>query len=104
MAIDFSLALQNKQPVKTIATVGATNFLEVIYPSETKRISIGSENHELYISFSYEDGDATSLVDTVFVPKKNLYTMTVPNGTNSVFVVSKSGTATNVVFVMEEFT
>jgi hypothetical protein len=104
MASDFSLALQNRQPIKTISSVGSATFHEIKYPSITKRISIGCENTELYVSFSYEDGDASSLVDTVFVPKNNLYTMTVPNGTDSVFVVAKAGTASNVVFIMEEFT
>lgn len=104
MASDFTLALQNKQPTKTVASIGSTNFHEIKFPITTKRISIGCENSAIYISFSYADNAAASLVDCVAVPAGNLYTQTVPNGIDSVCVVSKSGSASNVVIIMEDFT
>ena len=104
MASDFSLALQNKQPIKTVTSIGATNFVEIKFPITTKRISVGCEGKALYMSFSYADTAAAALADCVFIPADNMYTMTVPNGIDSVYVVSKAGAAANVVIVMEDFT
>lgn len=104
MGSDFSLALQNNKPIRTIASIPSTSFHNVEYPSETKRISIGCEATDLYVSFSYSDGDGFSITDTTFIPKKNMFSMTVPNGLHNVQIAAKSGTASNVVFVMEEFT
>ena len=56
------------------------------------------------MSFSYADNAAAALADCVFIPADNMYTMTVPNGIDSVYVVSKAGSAANVVIVMEDFT
>lgn len=103
MATDFTLALQNKQPIKTVASIGATTWHRVILPASTVRISIGCEHTDLYLSFSYEEGDAASLVDAVHIPKNNFFSMTIQHGLNDLFLVSKSGTAVNVMVVLEEF-
>ena len=81
MASDFTLALQNNQPVKTVTSLGSSTWHRV--------------------SFSYEEGDTASLVDAVHIPKNNLFSQTIPHGLNDFFIVAKTGTAANVVVVME---
>ena len=101
MASDFTLALQNNQPVKTVTSLGSSTWHRVIIPAEVIRISVGCELTDIYLSFSYEEGDTASLVDAVHIPKNNLFSQTIPHGLNEFFLVAKTGTASNVVVVME---
>jgi hypothetical protein len=102
MSIDFRAALDSGEPTKTIPTV-TVNFLEVLYPDPVKRISFMCKTHNLYVSFSYSDGDSGTSVDSAEVEKKNYFSMTVPDGLDSVCVATTSGTASNVIFVMEVY-
>lgn len=102
MSIDFRTALDEKEPIKTISTV-TVNFIEVLYPDPVKRISFMSKTHNLYVSFSYSDGDSGSSTNSAEIEKKNYYSMTVPDGIDSVCVATTSGTASNVIFVMEVY-
>ena len=102
MAQDFSAAFEEKKPIKTIASLGATNFELVTVPNTTKRISVGCELTALYVSFSYADAAAASTVDCTFIPAANFFTMVIPNNIDSFTVISKTGTASNVVIILEE--
>ena len=102
MASDFSLAFQLMEPIKSIASVGAANFVEVHIPQTTKRISVGCSATAIYVSFSYADTDAANVTDCAFVPAGNFLTLTIPIGLESFCVVSQSGTASNVVVILEE--
>ena len=102
MSIDFSTALDDKKPIKTIPTV-TVNFLEVLYPDPVKRISFMCELAKLYVSFSYSDGDSGSATDSAIVAAGAYWTQSVPDGIDSVCVATVSGTASNVIFVMEVY-
>lgn len=102
MAQDFSTAFQDKKPIKTIASLGSSNFELVTVPNNTKRISVGCEATALLVSFSYADAAAASAVDCTFIPAANFFTMVIPNNVNTFSVVAKTGTASNVVVVLEE--
>ena len=102
MAAAFSLAFQNMQPIKTIATVTHTAFLEVMIPQTTKKISVGCSATALYVSFSYADGDGAATTDCAFVPSGNFLTMNIPTGLESFCVLSQSGSASIVVVILAE--
>jgi hypothetical protein len=102
MSIDFRAALDSGECIKTIPTV-TVNFIEVLYPDPVKRISFMCKTKNLYISFSYSDGDSGTSVDSAEVEKGNYYSQSVPDGIDSVCVATTSGTASNVIFVMEVY-
>jgi len=102
MAQDFTLAFEQGEPIKTITTVGSANFVLVTVPESTKRISIGCELTNLYVSFSYIDNAPANTANSCFVVAGNLLTTTIPNGLDSFSVIAKTGSASNVVVIMEE--
>ena len=102
MAVDYRTAIQDGEPIKTIASV-TTNFTEILYSDTVKRITVGCEHTDLYLSFSYTDGESGTNTNAAVVAKNSYFSMSVPNGVDSCVVAARSGTAVNVTFIMEVF-
>ena len=102
MATDFRDALDQKTPIKTIASIGAANWELVQIPKSTKKISLTCEGHDIYASFSYTDAASASTTDAVYIAQKTMFTQNLPNGIASIAVISKTGTASNVCVILED--
>jgi len=102
MTVDFTTAIDEKEPIKTIASI-STNFVEVIYPDPVKRITISHPTKKLYLSFSYEDGDSGTATNSAICAAGQYFSMSVPDGLDRCQIASATGTATTVIFIMEVF-
>ena len=100
MSVDFSTALDDKEPIQTITSI-STNFVEITFPDTTKRISVSHPTKDLYLSFSYADGAAGTSTKSAMCRADRYFSMTVQNGLNKCQVASVAGTASNVIFIME---
>jgi hypothetical protein len=101
MSYDFRDAFDTKEPIKTIATI-STNFVNIEFPDPTKRITVGCKLTDIYLSFSYSDGDSGTNTNSAFVEKNRYFEMNVPNGLDCCQIASTAGNALMVTFIMED--
>jgi hypothetical protein len=98
---DMRTAFQDGKPIQTIASVGATNWQGIQVPELAERITVGCEASAVYLSFSYADGVAASLVDAAAIPAGQYFTMQIVAGQDTAAVISKTGAAAQVVICVE---
>jgi len=101
MALDLTLAFQDKKPIQTIASLSHTHFLLVNIPSATRRITVGCEAKKIFLSFSHADGAAKSVTDCVWIPSNTVFSMAIGNNIDSFAVVADSA-ASDVAIILEE--
>ena len=98
---DMRKAFDEGKPLRTIASTGATNWQGVQLPDAAKRVSVGGAGTAIYLSFSYADNAAASTVDAVEVPAAQIFACDLQPEQVTCAVISKTGTATNIVIVVE---
>jgi len=77
---------------------------EIQLPSECNRITVGSENKDLYVSQNGATDAGSVPANKAFIPKSNYLQLRIGRGKNraeSIFVSSQSGSA-NVTLILEE--
>ena len=102
----MSLDLKNLDTYPIIKNVTAVQtWLEIILPSKAFTITLGSDDQDLFVSFTGTDGGSLVGVDKAFIKRDGYLSITRGRGTNqhvSIFVAVATGTTATVVLILEE--
>lgn len=102
----MSVDLKGQDSYPLIKNVTAVQtWLEVILPSKASIITIGSEDKDLYVSFTGTDGGSLAGIDKAFIKRNGYLSINRGRGTNqhsSIFVAVATGTTATVVVILEE--
>jgi hypothetical protein len=80
-------------------------WTEVILPSKGKVITVGSEQHDIYVSFEGTEGQATTGVNKLFIKSGGYMSIKLGRGTNqhkTFQVATKSSSSAEVTVIIEE--
>ena len=102
--MSVNLRTENTYPIIKNFT-GVQTWTEVILPSKGQIITIGCEQHDIYVSFTGTEGGGISGVDKVFIKAGGFLAITRGRGTNQhdkVYVATKSSSSAEVTIILEE--
>tara|TARA_B100001093_G_scaffold103545_1_gene95775 strand:- start:88 stop:396 length:309 start_codon:yes stop_codon:yes gene_type:complete len=102
MSVDLK-GQDNYPLIKNVTAV--QTWLEIFLPSKASIITIGSEDKDLYVSFTGTDGGILAGIDKAFIKRNGYLSINRGRGTNqhnSIFVAVATGTTANVVVILEE--
>lgn len=80
-------------------------WTEVELPSKAFTVTIGCEQHDIYVSFTGTDGGAIAGVDKIFIKAGGYMALNMGRGSNQhtkVYVATKSSSSAEVTIIMEE--
>ena len=80
-------------------------WTDVVLPGKGRIITVGCEQHDIYVSFEGTEGGATSGVHKIFIKSGGYMTINRGRGTNqynNIQIASKSASAAEVTLIFEE--
>jgi len=80
-------------------------WTEVLLPSKGRIITVGSEQHDIYVSFEGTEGQATTGVNKLFIKSGGYMSIRIGRGTNqhnTFQVATKSASSSEVTVIIEE--
>lgn len=95
---------ENTFPVIKIVTSVST-WIEIRMPGKATKVTVGSSDKDLYVSFVGTDGGGVDATDKAFIKKDGYLGFFLGQGTNqhgSVFIAVKTGTTAETVLIFEE--
>jgi len=100
MTTDLSTTLQDQKPIRTIDSI-QQEATQVKIPPQAKRISVGSRDAALYLSFTGSEGVAPNGTDCAFIVANNYLSMEIPHQINEFFVSTIEDTTTTIILILE---
>jgi hypothetical protein len=80
-------------------------WTEVILPSKGKVITVGCEQHDIYVSFEGTEGQSTTGVNKLFIKSGGYMSISIGRGSNlhnTFQVATKSSSSAEVTVIIEE--
>ena len=101
MPVNIATAFQTSTgPIHTIGSVNQ-NATEILLPPRAKKITMGSVDAALYVSFNGTEGEALTSDGSAFTVANNYFSMELPHGENTIYVCRQSVGTTTVVIILE---
>ena len=102
----MSVDLKGQDTYPVIKNITAVQtWVEILLPSKAFTITIGSDDQDLFVSFTGTDGGSLAGVDKAFIKRDGYLSITRGRGTNqhsSIFVAVATGTTATVIVILEE--
>lgn len=102
MSLDLK-SLDTYPVIKNITVV--QTWLEIKLPSKAFNLTLGSDDQDLFVSFTGTDGGSLVGVDKAFIKRDGYLSITRGRGSNqhtSIFVAVATGSTATVVLILEE--
>ena len=100
MTEDYRRAIQEKNPIQTIASVTNT-AIQIDLPDLAQQITIGSRDAALWVSFSGTEGEALTESGSAFTIASNYLSLQLPHGVDTIYVSTIEDTTTTVHVIIE---
>lgn len=102
--MSVNLRSENTYPIIKNFTAVQT-WTEVLLPSKAQIMTVGCEQHDIYVSFTGTEGGAIAGVDKVFIKSHGYLAIKRGQGTNqhdTIYVATKSSSSAEVTLILEE--
>lgn len=80
-------------------------WTEVLLPSKAYRLTVGCEQHDIYVSFTGSEGGSVVGIDKVFIKAGGYMELTRGRGSNQhsiIYIATKSSSSAEVTVILEE--
>jgi hypothetical protein len=100
---------QDYKSLNTFPIIRGFNAIQtwtnVVLPGKCRQITVGCEQHDIYVTFEGTEGGSTAGVHKIFIKSGGYMTMNRGRGTNqnsSMQIATKSSSSAEVTLIMEE--